>query len=282
MNKLHFLMVAIALIIGTTSCEKDDDATNNENNNEPTEQITVIDFEGAAWSEYVAESVGSAYSSDVVTADYIWQEDATTLTSLPITAVWDGISYLSGGFAVSSYNSCELEKFNIFGGYLKDLYVYHPTNKDATKGGGAAGSDNFLVGYGNYEGEDYGAEDDYRPTLSFADGKARTIKSCYVNATTYFVSITELGNDFSPALAEGDKITLYATGYDAEGVETKTIEMVMAEKGNITKSWKKWDLSSLGEVVSVRFNIKGGPTDEWGMMSPKYFALDNIEIVTPL
>jgi hypothetical protein len=31
-------------------------------------------------------------------------------------------------------------------------------------------------------------------------------------------------------------------------------------------------------VVSVRFNITGGPTDEWGMMSPRYFAIDDITI----
>ena len=69
-----------------------------------------------------------------------------------------------------------------------------------------------------------------------------------------------------------------ATGYDAMRRKTGSVAMTLAEKGNITKSWRAWDLSALGAVVSVRFNITGGPTYEWGMMSPKYFAIDDITI----
>lgn len=264
-------VLAVALL-SATSCSKD------EEENQPI--TAVVDFEGKEWKEFVALNVGSTYSSEVVTADYVWEHDQTKLTSHPITSVWDGVSYLDGGFAVSSFNSNCLEKFNIYGAYLRDLYVYNAENEDAAKGGGNGGSDNFLVGYGNYEGDKSGewGDEDCRPMLTFSDGKARTIKGCYVNSTAYFVSITELGNDFSPALKAGDKITLTATGYDKMRRETGSVTMTLAEKGNITKSWRAWDLSALGAVVSVRFNITGGPTDEWGMMSPKYFAIDDITI----
>lgn len=79
-------------------------------------------------------------------------------------------------------------------------------------------------------------------------------------------------------MEEGDKITLAATGCDKMRRKTGSVTMTLAEKGNITKSWRQWDLSALGAVTKVRFNITGGPTDEWGMMSPKYFAIDDITI----
>ena len=48
----------------------------------------------------------------------------------------------------------------------------------------------------DFEGDESGesGNDDFRPMLTFSDGKARIIKNCYVNSTAYFVSITELGN----------------------------------------------------------------------------------------
>lgn len=260
-------MCAVASL-SLLACSEDD---------EPTITTCVVGFEGNYWQAYAADEYDKTYSSEVVTSNYIWQDYATTLTSHPVTTEWDGVEYLSSGFAVSAYCSNDLEPFTAFGGYLKDLFVYNPKYKYSILGGGNGGSNRFLVGYGNYEE----GNDDFRPTLTFADGKARTINSCYVNSTAYFVAITETGNEFSPALQAGDKITLTATGYDAAGAETGSTTMVLAEKGNITKSWTEWNLESLGEVVKVRFNITGGPTDEWGMKSPKYFAIDDITISWP-
>jgi hypothetical protein len=114
--------------------------------------------------------------------------------------------------------------------------------------------------------------------MSFADGKPRTIRECWVNSTSYFVNIAENGNAFSPAMKEGEEIRLYATGYDAQGREGRTVEFSFARKGALIKEWTRWDLASLGEVVSIKFNIKGGNTDEWGMTTPKYFAIDHIVV----
>ncbi|MBO7330883.1 MAG: DUF4465 domain-containing protein, partial [Alistipes sp.] len=135
----------------------------------------------------------------------------------------------------------------------------------------------FLIAHGNYEPE-VDPELDLRPKFEFSDGKARTIKGCQVNCTTYFINIAENGNPFSPALKDGEEIKIYATGYDKSGREGKTAEMTIARKGKIIKEWTSWDLSKLGEVVSVKFNIRGGNADEWGMTTPKYFAIDNIVV----
>ena len=150
-------------------------------------------------------------------------------------------------------------------------------NEDATTGGGHDGSDNFLIGYGNYDEAhpDYG---DSRPIFAFADGVARTIQSCYINSTCYFLSVAAKGNALAPALEEGQDVLIHATGYDAAGKETGTVTMTFASKDKLIKEWTKWDLSSLGKVAKVRFNMTGGPDNGYGFSMPAYYALDDITI----
>ena len=267
MRNFSRILVSVAILATLISCSKDEDAAPKR---------TTISFEGAAWNKYVATE---SYSSAFVTEDYIWQDAVTSLTSTPIfvESSWGGESYkyFGGGLTLSSYNTSSLLDYDMDNLYLADLYCYNPKNVGSTKGGGNASSNNFLISYGNYE---EGISEDMRPEIYFADGKARKVVGCYVCATTYFVEIAEKGNSFSPALGATDEVKIYATGYDASGAELKTVSMTLAKKGVITKTWTAWDLSALGEVVRIKFNIKGGPTDDWGMKCPKYFAIDDITI----
>ncbi len=266
----HFskILASVAILATFISCSKDID-------NEHTKRTTIT-FEGTAWSKYVATE---SYSSAFVTEDYIWQDAETSLSSAPIfvESSWGGesYSYYGGGLTLSSYNSSSLNDYDMDNLYLADLYCYNPKNINSKKGGGNNGSDNFLVAYGNYE---EGISDDMRPEIYFADGKARKVVGCYVCSTTYFTLVAEQGNSFSPALSGNDEIKIYATGYDATGAELNTVSMTLAKKDAITKSWTAWDLSALGTVVRIKFNIMGGPTDDWGMKSPKYFAIDDITV----
>ena len=101
-------------------------------------------------------------------------------------------------------------------------------------------------------------------TLRFADGKARVVCGCYVNSTCYFLNIARNGNYSSPAIAEGQKVEIHATGYDAAGNETGTVTMTFAEKDKMITDWTAWDLSSLGEVVEVKFDMTGDVENEYG------------------
>lgn len=231
----------------------------------------TVDFEGEAWSGVIA-TLPSSF--DFMTADYVWEDGETSLTSRPKFTTSEWGSYYGGGCTVSNYGTNNLAEM---GSFLYDLYVYSAT-ADATSGCGAEGSNNFLVLYGNYD-QSIEGEVDCRPEIYFRDGKPRTIESCQVNTTVYFVNVVENGNAFSPALGENDDdVVIYATGIDAEGNTTATAEFTLASYGLTVKQWASWDLSSLGKVVKVRFNILGGPSDEYGMTTPKYFALDNIRV----
>ena len=254
--KRFFTFALLAVAAAAISCSKDDDNT-----------ITAtISFEGSEFT-----TAAKPYSADVTKEGDSWQDKATTLSCKPIFVDSYGYKLYCGGLTVSSFNSKDVARF---GSYEYDLYAYNAANADSQKGGGNNGSDNFAV----FCQIEIDPSVDSRPTLAIADGKPRRIMGCYVNSTTYFLNVAENGNAFSPALGSNDVITLYATGYDKSGKETATAELEFARKGAMTKGWKAWDLSALGEVASVRFAILGGPSDEWGMKTPKYFAIDDIVV----
>jgi hypothetical protein len=232
---------------------------------------SVVTFEGESWNALSAVAYGEAYSSAMVADGYEWRDEASSLSSRALVDYTYG-AYIRGGMLVSSYNSDDVATY---GDYSKDLYVYNPSPSSTTQGGGAEGSDNFLIVVGNYDDFSNGDE---RAEFFFADGQERKILECQVNSTTYFLNIAQNGNPFSAPLAEDDRVVISATGYDSSGVETATVTKTLARKGEYIKQWTPWDLSALGRVVKVRFNIEGGPMTEWGMTTPKYFAIDNIAI----
>lgn len=258
MKRFFYIMILAAMAVG---CEK-------EQHPHPT--IHTVDFEGEAWNAVIATNPSSF---DFMTEDYVWSDAATTLTSRPKFTTSEWGSFYGGGCTVSNYGSGDLAEK---GSYAYDLYVYKEGVADSRTGCGANGSDNFLVFYGNYD-ESLADEVDCRAEIYFHDGKSRYIQGCEINATTYFNNIVLNGNEFSPKLNPGDEIKVYATGIDANGNETATVEFVLATGSRTTKEWTFWDLRPLGGVVKVRFNILGGHSDDYGMTTPKYFAIDNIQ-----
>ena len=178
---------------------------------------------------------------------------------------------------LSSYNTNKISP--ALGWYQTDLYIYNPDNADATIRGGRNGSNNFLVAFGYHEPGSMFSFGDYRPVFKFADGKARTIKSMYINSTIYFLSVVANGNDMSPALAPGESVWLEATDIDAESNEISTIRRTFASYEHIIKEWTEWDLSELGPVVALKLN-QGGETDNgYGYSLPAYYAVDDITVV---
>jgi len=51
-------------------------------------------------------------------------------------------------------------------------------------------------------------------------------------------------------------------------------------KDSVVTTWQKWDLSVLGEVVSVGFNLVGSADlyGDWGLNAPAYFAYDDVAV----
>ncbi|MCQ2148210.1 MAG: DUF4465 domain-containing protein, partial [Bacteroidales bacterium] len=143
-------------------------------------------------------------------------------------------------------------------------------------GGGHNGSDNFCMHYGYIDSMGYS---DTLPMFYFSDGEARVIDHMWVNNSLYAVNTYLDGNGLTPKISESDWVKIVATGTDAEG-QTKTAEFYLCNgPENIITEWTKWDISSLGAVVAVEFNVTGSSDNGYGFSQPAYFAYDDVAIV---
>ena len=265
-----FRLFIVAAMVAVVGCSKE----NEENEEQPIANSVLIDFEGPKWDAISATTLGKSYSAEIMTEDYAFASNPATLSSKPEYATESGYTYYAAGFTLSSYNTVDA---TAYGSYEYDLYLYNPASKNPTQGGGHNGSNNFLVAYGTV-GSLIPEAPLGQPILHFADGVERTIKSCYVASTSYFVNVAKNGNSFAEPLGESDEVKIYARGFDKSGRSTGVVEKVFARKGNLTEQWTEWDLSALGKVETVHFDVLGGPETPYGMTTPKYFAIDDITI----
>lgn len=119
--------------------------------------------------------------------------------------------------------------------------------------------------------------------ISFTDGGSYVIQGLYITNSTYAYLSMKNGDDFAKKFDEGDWFKLEVTGKDASGNTTRTIEIYLADfrngKREILNTWKWIDTSSLGAVKSLHFELSSTDNGEWGMNTPSYFCLDDIEVI---
>ena len=236
------------------------------------------------WSAMIASNQGSdamlngASGEGATEQTYSWYDGGNTelFTEFNIGINWttyeDAWAYWNGGHAISNYWSSDLESY---GSSNHQLTVYRPGSNDMnTSGGGHNGSNNFAVHFGSKS-----AYFDGRPTMTFADGVARVIDHMYVNNTTYLLN-EYINGGYCPKANAEDSVSIKATGYDANDQETKTIYFPLCkgnEMGNgVITEWTKWDMTELGAVVSVVFDIVG--SDHLEGKAPSYFAYDDVAV----
>ncbi|MBR6947042.1 MAG: DUF4465 domain-containing protein, partial [Muribaculaceae bacterium] len=91
----------------------------------------------------------------------------------------------------------------------------------------------------------------------------------------------EHGDGFGNPFAEGDYFELIAHGVAADGTET-TVSMNLVEFTNgellAANDWTFFDLSSLGEVVSVYFTMNSTDVGAYGMNTAAYFCMDKFQV----
>ncbi len=214
---------------------------------------------------------------DSVDAAYKWTDKNNTWLSNTLSEGYGSWCYWSGGHAVSNYVSGEISKY---GGFESQLTVY---KKDVSglerTGGGHNGSNNFAVHYGYADNSGYGLTEASLPTLTFADGIARVIDHMYVNNTDYALNCYIDGNGLTAKIGDDDWVKLVATGYNAAGEKTGTASIYLCNgPKDIMMDWTKWDLSGLGKVLKVTFNVTGSSDNGYGFSQPAYFAYDDVAV----
>ena len=186
------------------------------------------------------------------------------------------------------------------GAYSWDGWAYSNTT-DTTTGdytnqysaitGGGFDSDNYGVSYVQIDFMG-GTYEPIPTSLTFtgaADGF--TVTGAYFTNTTY--AYLSMRDGYAPAKKFGgssgddpDWFLLTITGKDALGAETGTVEFYLADyrfednsEDYIVDDWEYVDLSSLGLVKSLEFNLSSSDTGDYGMNNPTYFAMDSLNYV---
>jgi hypothetical protein len=142
-------------------------------------------------------------------------------------------------------------------------------------GGGVAGSRVYATAYV------FGTT---RMSLTEPD----SILGMYITNNTYAYRSMLLGDDFTKKFggadgADPDYFRLIMHGIDEDGDTTGTVIFYLADfrdddngKDYIVRDWTWTDLSVLGKIKSVHFSLQSTDMGMWGVNTPSYFCVDNV------
>lgn len=252
----------------------------------PKVEIRVLTFEDAdakfspytiagcgytitTWSDLIDEPQygGPLTYNDYSYTGYEWCDTGNTEIA---SGIIDGGAYWNGGHAISDY-------------YMEDCAqaTYETQFAVSTGTVGAAGhngSKNFCVQNGYVDDKSWKT---VVPYFYFADGVARVVDHMFVVPTSYVYNSLLNGDGFSTPAGDDTWYKIVATGYDANDQATGTAEFMLCNgKDNIVSEWTKFDLSKLGKVVKIEFNLVGSDdlVGDYGLNCPAYFAYDDVAV----
>lgn len=210
------------------------------------------------------------YMGQMLGCDYHWYDEGNTFLATELPVNYYSQVYWGGGHVVSNYASTD---YTTNGTFQNQQTVYGTTGQ-----GGRNGSPNFGMHYGYKDGSSYNMTENL-PYLYFGDGVARVIDHMYVMNSCYAIACYMDGNGLTAKIGEEDWVKAVATGYAEDG-STTTAEIYLCNgPDGIVLEWTKWDLSVLGKVLRVEFNITGSSDNGYGFSQPAYFAYDDVAVV---
>jgi hypothetical protein len=238
----------------------------------------VIDFEDERVSGYLAgpTSYGENLYSGYGDNRYYKYDDAGSGLNMPINeSLWYGeIDFTGGGVAISQWNNITTL------GYENQCSVYYID--PVTGKGGYKGSSTFAVGYGYYS-QMFG---DSQSSIIFEEDETKecVFDHFYVTNSTYAVLDMQNGSTIPSKIfsyADQDWFKLIIKGFDKDDEPTGTVEFYLADfrtpsSPGIITNWTKVDLSPLGKVHSIKFDLQSSDNGQWGMNTPSYFCFDNL------
>ncbi len=119
------------------------------------------------------------------------------------------------------------------------------------------------------------------PTMHLPAGYK--IESMDVTNTTYAAMSMLHGDQFAKQFGPGDFFELNVYGTNAAGQPLpNSVPFYLANflngSSTIIQNWTSLDLSALSGATTLYFNLSSSDVGEFGMNTPGYFALDNVQI----
>ena len=116
------------------------------------------------------------------------------------------------------------------------------------------------------------------PTITFSTPVA--LKNADFALNTYAYKSMENGDSFAKKFEAGDWYKITITAYQ-DSVKLKDLDVYLADfrnGANLTDNWKNINLSSFGKAVNkLTFEASSSDVGQFGMNTPAYFCIDNIE-----
>jgi hypothetical protein len=152
---------------------------------------------------------------------------------------------------------------------------------------GAAGSETFGIAYVDQVGSFS------PPTVRKIEGDTRQFGSLLITNTTYAALSMRNGDSFAKKFGgatgeDEDFFLLTITGKDGLGIEIGAIDVYLADyrfadnqRDYILDDWRYIDLSSLSQAASLEFTLQSSDVGDFGMNTPAYFAVDQIQLTEP-
>ena len=102
----------------------------------------------------------------------------------------------------------------------------------------------------------------------------------YITNSSYAYTSMLNGDASAKKFDKGDWFKLTITGYDADDAVTGTKDYYLADLRDeatayIINDWRYVDLSGLGTVAKLGFELTSTDNGSWGMNTPAYFCFDN-------
>ena len=258
-NKFFSLAAAALCGLALTSCNEDNAVI-------ITDAGTVtIGFEGQALNEqnfWIGDPVGNSYSySDDwggTTTTYTDNAYAEAGVKFPVTynlyaSEW-GTSDFWSGYAISGRTETSFNMATL----TPDQY-------------------NNVTGKA-HTGKQFCVITTYGETIGVNDSEGVVIKKLYYTNSAYTLNSILNGDNYSGApFDETDWFTCTITGTKADGT-TASVDVELAKNGSYVSEWTPLDLSSLGKVTSLSFAFSGSRSNDYGVLTPAYICIDDVEI----
>lgn len=207
---------------------------------------------------------GSGYGMN---EPYYWYDQGNTELMHIMPQAYGMYCYWSGGHAVTNYFDTTLSH----GDFSHQLAVFGTA--------GHNGSANCAMHFGYIDNSSYNMTEKL-PALEFYDGSEHIIASMWVMNSTYAMNCYVSGNGLTANIGADDWVKLVAIGYNAAGTKVGETSIYMCNgPENIVRDWTKWDLSSLGKVAKIEFNVTGSSDNGYGFSQPAYFAYDDVAVI---
>ena len=133
---------------------------------------------------------------------------------------------------------------------------------------------NCVVGKA-HSGKNFCVITTYGEELVVNNEKGAIINSLYFTNSAYTANSMENGDSYAHKFTDSDWLTCTIKGLGVDG-SSKEVTIELAKGTKYVNTWEKVDLKSLGAVKALTFEFDGSDKGQWGLNTPAYICIDDV------